>query len=222
MSGAGPDRTRNFEAYGHAQSKKTQKLILRSALRPNQISFSHSLGHKPPPSPVLACLLSPGADMVRRSPLVRPRPQRPSGSIARRAQRRAPWRCFVGDKSKRAAIPAEMPEEGLLQAAFPPRCLRETGLWRDLVNARLKLPENQRFEIAMAVQPARSFEYPRCSSPAGFHRRSLGGKRGPGGSPLSRPQPPEAVAEGQSLQGTVTRPRSVTEGDDRVCMWRQV
>jgi hypothetical protein len=90
------------------------------------------------------------------------------------------------------------------------------------VNARLKLPENQRFEIAMAVQPARSFEYPRCSSPAGFHRRSLGGKRGPGGSPLSRPQPPEAVAEGQSLQGTVTRPRSVTEGDDRVCMWRQV
>jgi hypothetical protein len=24
--------------------------------------------------------------------------------------------------------------------------------------------ENQRFEIAMAVQPARSFEYPRCSS----------------------------------------------------------
>jgi hypothetical protein len=62
------------------------------------------------------------------------------------------------------------------------------------VNARLKLPENQRFEIAMAVQPARSFECPRCSSPAGLHRRSLGGKRGPGGSPLSRPQPPEAVA----------------------------
>jgi hypothetical protein len=90
------------------------------------------------------------------------------------------------------------------------------------VNARLKLPENQRFEIAMAVQPARSFECPRCSPPAGLHRRSLGGKRGPGGSPLSRPQPPEAVAEGQSLEGTVTRPRSVTEGDDRVCMWRQV
>jgi hypothetical protein len=33
---------------------------------------------------------------------------------------------------------------------------------------------------------------------------------------LSRPQPPEAVAEGQSLQGTVTRPRSVTEGAVRV------
>ena len=90
------------------------------------------------------------------------------------------------------------------------------------VNARLKLHENQRFEIAMAVRPARSFECPRCSSPAGLHRRSLGGKRGPGGSRLSRPQPPEAVAEGQSLQGTVTRPRSVTEGDDRECMWRQV
>ena len=83
------------------------------------------------------------------------------------------------------------------------------------VNARLKLPENQRFEIAMAVQSARSFECPRCSSPAGLHRRSLGGKRGPGGSPLSRPQPPEAVAEGQSLQGTIARPGSVTEGDDR-------
>jgi hypothetical protein len=40
------NRTRNFEAYGHAQSKKTQKFILRSALRPNQISFSHSLGHE--------------------------------------------------------------------------------------------------------------------------------------------------------------------------------
>jgi hypothetical protein len=31
---------------------------------------------------------------------------------------------------------------------------------------------------------------------------------GPGDGPLSRPQPPEAVAEGQSLQGTITRPRS--------------
>jgi hypothetical protein len=31
------------EACGRAQSKKTQKFVLRSALRPNQISFSHSL-----------------------------------------------------------------------------------------------------------------------------------------------------------------------------------
>jgi hypothetical protein len=51
----------------------------------------------------------------------------------------------------------------------------------------------------------------------GLRHRSLGGKRGPGDSPLSRPQPPQAVAEGQSLQGTtITRPRSVTEGDVRV------
>ena len=35
------NRTQNFEACGRAQSKKTQKFILRSALRPNQISFSH-------------------------------------------------------------------------------------------------------------------------------------------------------------------------------------
>jgi hypothetical protein len=27
---------------GHAESKKTQKFVFRSALRPNQISFSHS------------------------------------------------------------------------------------------------------------------------------------------------------------------------------------
>ena len=92
--------------------------------------------------------------------------------------------------------------------------------YQNNVNARLKLPENQRFEIAMAVQPARSFECPRRSSATGLHRRSLGGKRGPGDSPLSRPQPPEAGAEGQSLQGTITRPRSVTQSDDRVCSCR--
>src|SRR5262249_31398218 len=39
------DRTRNFGLYGHAESKKTQKFVFRSALRPNQISFSH--GHVP-------------------------------------------------------------------------------------------------------------------------------------------------------------------------------
>ena len=32
------NRTRNFGLYGHAESKKTQKFIFRSALRPNQIS----------------------------------------------------------------------------------------------------------------------------------------------------------------------------------------
>ena len=35
------NRTRNFGLYGHAKSKKTQKFVFRSALRPNQISFSH-------------------------------------------------------------------------------------------------------------------------------------------------------------------------------------
>jgi hypothetical protein len=37
------NRTRNFEACGHAQSKKIQKFLFRSALQPNQISFSHGL-----------------------------------------------------------------------------------------------------------------------------------------------------------------------------------
>jgi hypothetical protein len=50
-------RTRNFEACGRAQSKKTQKFILRSLLRPNQISFSHSLG----PLPTSACNASTSA-----------------------------------------------------------------------------------------------------------------------------------------------------------------
>jgi hypothetical protein len=35
------NRTRNFGLYGHAESKKTQKFVFRSALRPNQILFSH-------------------------------------------------------------------------------------------------------------------------------------------------------------------------------------
>jgi hypothetical protein len=38
------DCTRNFEACDHVQSKKMQKFVLRSALRPNQISFLHGLG----------------------------------------------------------------------------------------------------------------------------------------------------------------------------------
>ena len=39
------NRTRNFGLYGHAESKKTQKFVFRSALRPNQISFSHGQTH---------------------------------------------------------------------------------------------------------------------------------------------------------------------------------
>src|SRR5258708_20043352 len=34
----------NFEAYGRAESRKMRKFVLRAALRPNQIKFSHSLG----------------------------------------------------------------------------------------------------------------------------------------------------------------------------------
>ena len=40
------NRTRNFGLYGHAESKKPQKFVFRSALRPNQISFSHGQGPK--------------------------------------------------------------------------------------------------------------------------------------------------------------------------------
>jgi hypothetical protein len=40
--------TLNFEGCGHAESKKTLKFMLRTALRPNQIEFSHSLGQKQP------------------------------------------------------------------------------------------------------------------------------------------------------------------------------
>jgi hypothetical protein len=46
------NRTQNFEACGHAQSKKKmQKFVRRSALRPNQFSFSHSLGPRRMPRP---------------------------------------------------------------------------------------------------------------------------------------------------------------------------
>jgi hypothetical protein len=37
--------TLNFERCGHVESKKALKFVLRTALRPNQIEFSHSLGH---------------------------------------------------------------------------------------------------------------------------------------------------------------------------------
>ena len=49
------NRTQNFEACGRAWSKKTQKFVLRLALRPNQISFSHSLDPKPTFGRVSSC-----------------------------------------------------------------------------------------------------------------------------------------------------------------------
>ena len=36
------NRTRNFGLCGDVEGKKTEKFVFRSALRPNQISFSHN------------------------------------------------------------------------------------------------------------------------------------------------------------------------------------
>src|SRR5258707_623286 len=38
----------NLEAYGRVESRKMRKFVLRAASRPNQIEFSHSLGHLQP------------------------------------------------------------------------------------------------------------------------------------------------------------------------------
>jgi hypothetical protein len=52
-----------FEACGHAQSKETQKFILRSLSRPNQIPFSHSLGPLPTSVCTAACPQLAEADL---------------------------------------------------------------------------------------------------------------------------------------------------------------
>ena len=62
------NRTRNFGLYGHAESKKTQKFVFRSALRPNQISFSHGQTR-------IATLFF-GAAKCREGPISDFRPQR--------------------------------------------------------------------------------------------------------------------------------------------------
>jgi hypothetical protein len=46
------NRTWNFGPYGHAESKKTQKFVFRSALRPIQISFSHDQDLEPTSAPM--------------------------------------------------------------------------------------------------------------------------------------------------------------------------
>jgi len=74
------DRTRNFEACGHAQSKKTQKFILRSLLRPNQISFSHSLGQNPTNAPQQA---APLFDLQTSDAALSPASSRPSNVLYR-------------------------------------------------------------------------------------------------------------------------------------------
>ena len=60
------NRTRNFGLYGHAESKKTQKFVFCSALRPNQISFSH--GQDPGCVKTLRGITAPGilGSMVMR------------------------------------------------------------------------------------------------------------------------------------------------------------
>src|SRR6516164_2715674 len=62
------DCTQNFEACGHVQSKKMQKFILRSALRPNQISFLHGLGQNQNPPSTGLCQLPPAPDIAPCKP----------------------------------------------------------------------------------------------------------------------------------------------------------
>jgi hypothetical protein len=62
------NRTWNFGLYGHAESEKTQQFAFRPALRPNQISFSHSQD----PLPTLATLqwMSGYFNSERNTPMV--------------------------------------------------------------------------------------------------------------------------------------------------------
>jgi hypothetical protein len=54
----------NFEACGRTESEKTQKFVLRTVLRPNQIQFSHGLGRKRPKGDVrIESGLPPTADI---------------------------------------------------------------------------------------------------------------------------------------------------------------
>ena len=76
------------------------------------------------------------------------------------------------------------------------------------VNDGLKLVENQRYEIDGLS--GLSGEICERISPSIFWWQTTSG-----GNSLSRPQPPEAVAEGQSLQGIASRPSSATEIDIR-------
>jgi hypothetical protein len=59
------NRTRNFGLYGHAERKKTQKFVFRSALRPNQISFSHDQ------DPKATCIIGKSTSLGRHGSLVR-------------------------------------------------------------------------------------------------------------------------------------------------------
>jgi hypothetical protein len=65
------DRTRNIEACGYVQSKKSQKFVVRSALGRNQFSFSHSQVHMPTIIPRRPAA-SVSMQMIARSRDVRP------------------------------------------------------------------------------------------------------------------------------------------------------
>jgi hypothetical protein len=62
------NRTQNFGHYRHAESKKTQKFVFRSALRPNQISFSHS---QDPKAAVSRAEIPPCNEPLTRSSTIR-------------------------------------------------------------------------------------------------------------------------------------------------------
>ena len=76
------DCTRNFEACGHVQSKKMQKFVLRSALRPNEISFLHGLGQNENLPRSRLCQLPPAADITAH----RTRPPRALSPLTRRIE----------------------------------------------------------------------------------------------------------------------------------------
>ena len=84
------NRTRNFGLYGHAESKKTQKFVFRSALRPNQISFSH--GQDPGCVKTLRGIIAPG---ILGSTVTRRVKKRKNLSSARHLvfTRPRPWLC---------------------------------------------------------------------------------------------------------------------------------
>jgi hypothetical protein len=102
--------------------QKTQKFILRSALRPNQISFSHSLGQKQPRCSSPARLLSPAADILSGEIIIATPPPARACTVGTRGSwtrifveisnrslihghtRRAAWRSRACD-AKRAGVP---------------------------------------------------------------------------------------------------------------------
>jgi hypothetical protein len=53
---------KSLRGCGQAESKEGLKFVLRTALRPNQIEFSHSLGHNRPYAPQKGTLLDQAGD----------------------------------------------------------------------------------------------------------------------------------------------------------------